>query len=81
MTPNGGQYTILIDLNGSKTNYTMTELEQTECISFPVNLRYVIISLIGPDNNVWWIEDNNAPQQNNETNFNAWTNSHTFPSP
>jgi hypothetical protein len=71
VTPNGGQYTILIDLNGSKTNYTMTELD----------LRYVIISLIGPDNNVWWIEDNNAPQQNNETNFNAWTNSHTFPSP
>ncbi len=46
-----------------------------------LDLRYVIISLIGPDNNVWWIEDNNAPQQNNETNFNAWTNSHTFPSP
>ena len=43
VTPNGGKYTILIDLNGSKTNYTITELEQTECIPFPTNLGYVHI--------------------------------------
>jgi hypothetical protein len=81
VTPNGGQYIMLIDLNGSKTNYTISQLDQTECIPFPVNLGYVTISLIGPDKKVWWVEGNNAPQQNNGTNFNAWTNSHSFPSP
>jgi glucan endo-1,3-alpha-glucosidase len=81
VTPNGGQYTIMINLNGSKTSYNITQLEQTECIPFPVNLGYVTISLIGPDSKVWWTEGDNAPQQNNGTNFNAWTNSHSFPSP
>jgi glucan endo-1,3-alpha-glucosidase len=81
VTPNGGKYTMMIDLNGSKTSYIITELEQTECIPFPMNLGYVHISLIGPDSKVWWVEGDNAPQQNNGTNFNAWTNSHTFPSP
>jgi hypothetical protein len=81
VTPNGGQYTMMIDLNGSKTNYTITQLEQTECIPFSVNSGYVTISLIGPDRKIWWSDDNNAPQQNNGSNFNAWTNSHSFTSP
>jgi glucan endo-1,3-alpha-glucosidase len=81
VTPLGGKYTMMIDLNGSKTSYIITQLEQTECIPFPMNLGYVHISLIGPDSKVWWVEGNNAPQQNNGTNFNAWTNSHSFPSP
>ena len=79
--PNGGQYTMIVDLNASKTTYNITQLEQTECIPFPANLGYVTLSLIGPDRKVWWIEANNAPQANNGTNFNAWTNMHTFPSP
>jgi glucan endo-1,3-alpha-glucosidase len=81
VTPNGGQYTMMIDLNGSKTNYTITQLEQTECITFSINPGYVIISLIGPDSKIWWSEANNVPQKNNGSNFNAWTNSHIFPSP
>ena len=79
--PNGGQYTILVDLNGMTSSYNITQLEQTECIPFPINLGYVTISLIGPDKQIWWVQSNNAPQHNNGTNFNAWTNCHIFPSP
>jgi hypothetical protein len=71
----------MVDLNGSKTSYIIAQLEQTECIPFPANLGYVTISLIGPDSKVWWIEGNNAPQYYNGSNFNAWTNGHSFPSP
>jgi glucan endo-1,3-alpha-glucosidase len=81
VTPNGGQYTMMVDLNGSKTSYKITQLEQTECIPFPANPGYVTISLIGPDNKVWWSEGNNAPQQNSGNNFNAFSNSRSFPSP
>jgi hypothetical protein len=72
---------MVVDLNGSKTSYTITELEQTECIPYPSNPGYVTISLIGPDNNVWWAEGYNAPQQNSGNNFNAFVNSHSFSSP
>ncbi|CAF0948894.1 unnamed protein product [Rotaria sp. Silwood1] len=81
VNPNGGQYTVVVDLNGSKTSYKITQLEQTECIPFPANPGYVTISLVGPDNNVWWAEGNNVPQQNSGNNFNAFANSHSFPSP
>lgn len=81
VTPKGGKYTMMIDLNRSTTSYNITQLEQTECIPFPMDLGYVTLSLIGPDDKVWWVEENNAPQHNNGTNFNAWTNSHSFPSP
>ncbi len=30
VNPNGGQYTMVVDLNGSQTNYIITQLEQTE---------------------------------------------------
>lgn len=81
VTPNGGQYTIVVDLNGTKTTYTITELEQTECIPFPANFGYVTISMIGPDGKVWWSNSDNAPQQQSGNNFNAFANSHVFPSP
>jgi glucan endo-1,3-alpha-glucosidase len=81
VTPTGGQYTMIVDLNGSKTNFTITQLEQTECIPFPANPGYVTLSLIGPDGKVWWAEGNNAPQQSSGNNFNAFSNSHSFPSP
>ena len=38
--PNGGEYTVTVDLNGSMTNYKVNQLEQTECIPFPANLGY-----------------------------------------
>lgn len=79
--PNGGQYTVTVDLNGSKTNYQVNQLEQTECIPFPANPGYVTISLTGPDNKVWWSEGKNTPQQNSGNNFNAFANMHIFPSP
>lgn len=81
VTPLGGQYTVTVDLNGSRTNITITQLEQTECIPFPANLGYVTLSLVGPDGKVWWSEGNNAPQQSTGNNFNAYSNSHSFPSP
>jgi hypothetical protein len=81
VTPNGGQYTMMVDLNGSKTSFKITQLEQTECIPFPANPGYVTLSLIGPDGKVWWAEGNNAPQQSSGDNFNAFSNSHSFPSP
>ncbi|CAF3398298.1 unnamed protein product [Rotaria socialis] len=79
--PSGGQYTVVVDLNGSKTSYKITKLEQTECIPFPANPGYVTVSLIGPDNKVWWAEGNNAAQQSSGNNFNPFTNSHSFTSP
>jgi len=72
---------MVVDLNGSKTNYNITQLDQTECIPYPTNLGHVIMSLIGPDGKVWWTEGDNAPQQNIGNNFNAFSNSHSFPSP
>ena len=81
ISPSGGQYTMVVDLNGSKTNYKITKLEQTECIPFPSNLGYVTISMIGPDNKVWWTNADNAPQRQSGNTFNAFANSHTFPSP
>ena len=79
--PLGGQYTIVVDLNGSKTSYFITKLEQTECIPFSKNPGYVNVSLIGPDGLVWWLETKNAFQQKTGNNFNAFANSHSFPSP
>ena len=79
--PNSGHYEVKIDLNGNETSYKITQLEQTECIPFSSNLGYVTISLIGPDNKVWWAKGNNAPQQYNGNNFNAFANSFSFPSP
>jgi hypothetical protein len=81
VNPNRGYYTVVVDLNCSKTNYKITELEQTECIPYRSNPGYVTISMIGPDNNVWWAKGNNVPQQNSGNNFNAFVNSHSFPSP
>jgi glucan endo-1,3-alpha-glucosidase len=79
--PNGGQYTVMVDLNGSKTTFKITQLEQTECIPYPATPGYVTISLIGPDDKVWWSEGKNAPQQSTGNNFNAFANSHIIPSP
>lgn len=79
--PLGGMYTMLIDLNGTKSSYIITKLEQTECIPFPAITGYVTISMQGPDNNIWWAEGNNIPQQSSGNNFNAFVNSHSFPSP
>jgi len=81
ISPLGGQYTVIVDLNGSKTEYKITELDQTECIPFPTSLGYVTISLVGPDNTIWWTNDNNVRQQSNGNNFNAFVNSHSFQSP
>jgi hypothetical protein len=72
---------MMVDLNGSKTSFKITQLEQTECIPFPANPGYVTLSLIGPDGKVWWAEGNNAPQQSIGDNFNAFSNSRSFPSP
>ena len=80
-SPNGGQYTMVIDLNGSKTSYKITKLEQTECIPFPSNVGYVTISMIGPDNKVSWINKDNPAQLQSGNNFNAFANSHIIPSP
>mgnify|MGYP002384306871 CR=1 FL=1 len=80
-TPLGGRYTMIVDLNGSKIGYNITQLEQTACIPFPANPGYVTLSLIGPDGKVWWSEGNNLAQQSRGDNFNAFTNSHSFPSP
>jgi glucan endo-1,3-alpha-glucosidase len=79
--PNGGQYTVMVDLNGSKSTYKITQLEQTECIPYPANVGSVTISLIGPDDKVWWAEGKNVPQQSSGNNFNAFANMHIFPSP
>lgn len=79
--PLGGKYTMIVDLNGTVKMYDITQLEQTECIPFPANPGYVTISLKGPDNNIWWAEGNNAVQQSSGNTFNAFTNSHSFPSP
>ncbi|KAJ6648077.1 Glucan endo-1,3-alpha-glucosidase agn1 [Pseudolycoriella hygida] len=54
--PLNGQYKMIIDLNGTKTSYLITKLEQTECVPFPKNPGYVTISLEGPDNTIWWAE-------------------------
>ena len=81
ITPLGGQYQMVVDLNGSKTTYPVTQLDQTTCVPFSSNPGYVTISLIGPDGKVWWAEGNNAPQSNSGDNFNAFSNSHSFPSP
>jgi len=80
-TPQGGHYTVEVDLNGTVQRYQIFQLEQTECIPFAGHLGYVTISLIGPDNNVWFSNGNNIPLQNAGNNFNAFTNSHRFPSP
>ncbi len=79
--PLGGVYTMIIDLNGQKSSYIISKLEQTECIPFPASLGYVTISMQGPDNNIWWAEGKNIPQQSSGNNFNAFVNSHSFTSP
>jgi glucan endo-1,3-alpha-glucosidase len=79
--PNGGYYTIIVDLNGSKQNYRIVELDQTKCIPFSSNPGYVTISMTGPDNKVWWAEGKNVPQQSSGNNFNAFVNSYSFRSP
>lgn len=80
-SPLGGRYTVEVNLNGSIHRYTVDQLEQTECIPFPANLGFVTISLIGPDNGIWWSNGQNIPLQSSGNNFNAFANSHRFPSP
>lgn len=79
--PLGGQYTMIVDLNGTVKSFIITKLEQTECIPFPTNPGYVTISLRGPDGKIWWAEGNNVTQKPSGNNFNAFANSHSFPSP
>ncbi|KAJ6634661.1 Glucan endo-1,3-alpha-glucosidase agn1 [Pseudolycoriella hygida] len=79
--PLGGYYTMEVNLNGSIHRYTIYQLEQTECVPFPQTVGFVTISLIGPDNGVWWSNGHNVPMQSSGNNFNAFANSHRFPSP
>lgn len=79
--PQGGVYTMIIDLNGTKSRYPITKLDQTECIPYSATPGYVTISMEGPDGKVWWAEGKNIPQRNSGNNFNAFVNSHSFASP
>uniref|UniRef100_A0A914Y579 Glycoside hydrolase family 71 protein n=1 Tax=Panagrolaimus superbus TaxID=310955 RepID=A0A914Y579_9BILA len=81
VTPRGGKYKMIVDLNNNKHEYFITKLEQTECIPFPSNPGYVTLSMIGPDGKVWWADGKNAAQQSSGNNFNAFSNYYSFGSP